>query len=183
MTTCSPQAAAWLLCLLTGASLLCPAAQAQVRVVRHDDDRLRIIAAVDVVVHVAGEADSRCPLSRPAFQRTAVAALRAASIPATLSERAPSEVYSLLVHVQSVTAGAGCATAVTSELVAQVNGVPDNDPAAAGGAWGSILVGQMTLLRETSLHSAAAGELEAVAQQAIRAQVTRIAGRVRDARP
>jgi hypothetical protein len=158
-------------------------ADGQVRVVLHGDDRLKGIAEVDVVVTVSGDVTGGCVVSRPALQTGATEVLRNARIKATVSEKASSWHYTVLVTVHKATAGEGCASAVTTELVAQVEGFPEADKFAAPDAWGSILMGPMSLTREIDLVTSGPREHDAAIQAAARAQVTALAERIRRANP
>jgi hypothetical protein len=166
------------LCLL--ASL--PTAGAQVRVVLYGDDRLKGITEVDVVVTVLGE-PAGCAISRPGLQTAAVGVLQRSRIRATVSEKASSWHYTVLMTVHKSQAGGGCASAVTTELVAQVEGFPEADKFAAPGAWGSILMGPMSLVRETDLVTSGSTDHDAALQAAAQAQVTALAERIRRANP
>jgi len=157
-------------------------AEGQVRVVLYGDDRLKGIAEVDVVVTVLGET-AACVVSRPALQTGATDTLKNSRIRATMSEKASSWHYTVLVTVHKSAAGDGCASAVTTELVAQVEGFPEADKFAAPGAWGSILMGPMSLVRENDLVTSSPREHDAAVQAAARAQVTALAGRIRRANP
>ena len=165
-------------CLL--ASLV--TADGQVRVVLYGDDRLRGITEVDVVVTVMGEA-AACAVSRPALQTSATDTLETSRLRATVSEKASSWHYTVLVTVHQSAAGEGCASAVTTELVAQVEGFPEADKFAAPGAWGSILIGPMSLVRENDLVTSPVSEHDAAVQAAARAQITAIAERIGRANP
>jgi len=122
----------------------------QVRVVRYGDDRLTGVMSVDVVVSMSpgGEA---CRLTSSALQDAAVAALRQSGIKASVSARASSWFYTVYVRLASVAAADRCVTAVETQLVAQVQGIPEADRDAPAGAWGSLLVGELSLLRESMM--------------------------------
>src|SRR4029078_1864534 len=121
----------------------------QVRVVRYGDDRLAGITTVDVVVILTG--DETCGLRPGAVQESAVAALRRAGIKATASAKASSWFHTVYLRLDSGIAANECVTAVETELVAQVQGIPEADKSAGPGAWGSLLVGELSLLRESAL--------------------------------
>ena len=157
-------------------------AAAQVRVVLYGDDRLRGISEVDVVVTVTGDAPA-CAVARPSLQTGAVATLRGSGIRATVSEKASSWHYTVLITVQARAAGNECVSAVATELVAQVEGFPEADKFAAAEAWGSILIGPMSLVRENDLVTSGANAHDAAVQAAARAQVAALAERVRRANP
>ncbi len=169
---------------VTGVCLLASLATtgAQVRVVLYGDDRLKGITEVDVVVTVLGEA-AACAVSRPGLQTAAVGVLQGSRIRATVSEKASSWHYTVLMTVRKSPAGDGCASAVSTELVAQVEGFPEADKFAAPGAWGSILMGPMSLVRENDLVTSAPREHDATVQAAALAQVAALAERVRRANP
>jgi hypothetical protein len=157
-------------------------ADAQVRVVLYGDDRLRGISEVDVVVTLTGDAPG-CAVARPSLQTDAVGTLRGSRIRATVSEKASSWHYTVLITVQTRAAGNECATAVTTELVAQVEGFPEADKFAAAEAWGSVLIGPMSLARENALVTSAPNAHDATVQATARAQVAALAERVRRANP
>lgn len=156
--------------------------QAQVRVVREGDARLYGIREADVVVDVQSEA-GECMLTRAAVQATARDALRGGGLTATVSEKARSGFYSLVVAVRSRPTGPACAASVATELVAEVRAVPEADAAAAPGAWGSILKGALPLVRESTLVIAAPSAHDATVQDTVRAHAAAIAARVRAANP
>ena len=157
-------------------------AEEQVRVILYGDDRLKGITEVDVVVTVLGDT-AACTVSRPALQTGATNTLRNSRIRATVSEKASSWHYTVLMTIHLSAAGNGCASAVTTELVAQVEGFPEADKFAAPGAWGSILMGPMSLVRENDLVTSAPREHDAAVQAAALAQVAALAERVRRANP
>jgi hypothetical protein len=158
------------------------AAAAQVRIVLYGDDRLKGITEVDVVVTVTGDT-AVCAVSRPTLQTGATETLRSSRIRATVSEKASSWHYTVLLTVHKSAAGDECASAVTTELVAQVEGFPEADKFAAPGAWGSILIGPMSLVRENDLVTSPVSEHDAAVQAAARAQITAIAERIGRANP
>jgi hypothetical protein len=170
--------------LVTGLYLLASVATAgaQVRVVLYGDDRLKGIAEVDVVVTVRGDT-AACAVSRPALQTGATNTLRTSRIRATVSEKASSWHYTVLMTTHSSAAGNGCASALTTELVAQVEGFPEADKFAAPGTWGSILIGPMSLVRENDLVTSAPREHDAAVQAAALAQVEALTERMRRANP
>lgn len=158
-------------------------ASAQVRVVLYGDDRLAGIHEVDVVVTVAGETTQPCAVSRPALQTGTAGTLRAAGIRATVSEKASSWHYTVHVTVHTRAAGDRCASAITAELAAQVEGFPEADKFAAPGAWGSVLIGPMSLARENDLVTSAPREHDALVQAAVGVQAAALAERIRRANP
>jgi hypothetical protein len=164
----------------------------QVRVVRHGDDRLAGITQVDVVVEIAGDLSGQCAMGRAAVAELAQAALREAGVKASLSEKASSWFYSVVIRVTTAAAspassqppvrGSVCVAFVETELVAQVAGFPEGDRNATG-KWGSILIGQMPLVAKTDLVTGAPEEHDAAVRQAVRASVTLIATKLRAANP
>jgi hypothetical protein len=171
----------WVTSLCLAASLA--TVDGQVRVVLYGDDRLKGIAEVDVVVDVTGDTSPACLVSRPALQTTASEMLRKSRVRATVSEKASSWHYTVQLTVHKAAVGEGCASAVSTELVAQVEGFPEADKFAASGAWGSILMGSMSLAREIDLVTSGPREHDAAVQAAARAQVIALAGRIRRANP
>jgi hypothetical protein len=172
---------AWVtsVCLLASVASM----DGQVRIILHGDDRLKGITEVDVVVAVTGDATPACAVSRPALQTTATEMLRKSRVRATVSEKASSWHYTVHVTVHTATAGDGCASAVTTELVAQVEGFPEADKFAAPGAWGSVLMGPMSLARENDLVTSGPREHDAAVQAAARDQLSALAERIRLANP
>lgn len=166
-------------------SLLARAApgHAQVRVILYGDDRLAGITAVDVVVTVTGDFATQCAVSRVELQTRAAETLRAAQIRATVSEVASSWHYTVTVTVRNGLAGGACVSALSTELVAHVEGFPEADKFAAADAWGSILIGTMSLVRENDLVTSPLNEHDVAVQAAATAQVAGLAERVRRANP
>jgi hypothetical protein len=153
------------------------ATDAQVRVVRSGDDRLAVVSAVDVLL-LHTEADSRCAVTIPAMQALAVGALREAGLPATLSETAPSDAYSVVIDIGSASREDLCAATVTTELVAQVDGLPHGDKSRPG-QWGSILVGYMPLIHLRTLVIGPALEHDAAVRRAVHAQLEAVTAKLR----
>jgi hypothetical protein len=153
-----------------------------VRVVRHGDDRLVAISEVDVVVTMPAAIEG-CRVDLARLQRTAVERLRNAGLSATLSARAPSSPYSVLVDVRATPAGGGCATSVRSELVAAVYGMPEAEMPAVEGRWGSLLVGSMPLVREDDLVFAPGVQHDAAVLSTLDRQLAGIAAKVRSVNP
>jgi hypothetical protein len=161
-------------------SLLATDVGGQVRVVRSGDDRLSGVDQVDVLV-VLESAQAQCETSVPSMRAQAVDALRAAGITATTSEKARSWHYSIVVTVRTETAAATCASAILSELVAEVAAVPEADKALPPAHWGSWLMGIMPLVRESALVIASPVAHDAAVQQAVRTHAAAIASRIRRA--
>jgi hypothetical protein len=151
----------------------------QVRVVRYGDDRLTGITEVDVLITTQPAAG--CDVGVPASQQTAADALAAANVRATQSITARSWHYSVVVDVRSGRSGTSCASSVTTELVAEVAGAPEADALLPPGAWGSLLMGYMTLARESTLVIAPPLEHDAAVRAVIGDHVTAIAMRLRSA--
>jgi hypothetical protein len=155
-----------------------PAAGAPgVRVVRYGDDRLSGITAVDVV---AGDMRANtCGLSRGMLQETAIDGLRAAGMKASVSAKASSWFYTVYVTAESSAVDGRCVTAVTAELVARVDGIPEVDRNAPQDAWGSVLVGQMPLVRQSALVSSRRADHAARVASTLGEQVRAIGARIR----
>jgi hypothetical protein len=153
------------------------ASASQVRVVRYGDDRLTGITQVDVVVSITGDV-GRCPIDRARLQQAAVVTLRASQVEATVSEKASSWFYSVLVTAHAAAVGGSCACAISAELIAQVDGIPEADRHAAPGAWGSLLVGGLSLIRETAMVTSPAPEHPGPVETVLRAQIAAIGARI-----
>jgi hypothetical protein len=159
------------------ASLAAPG-YAQERVVRQGDDRLKGIAAVEVTIDPVPPDAARCGLTREQLQKTAVAALKRAGVKATLSEKAGSSPYTVYATVSSVRLAGQCATSVVTELTAQIEGVPEADRSAPAGAPGSLLVGQLTLIRHNGVISSRASAHASSVWSLLREHLTDIATRI-----
>ena len=170
--------------LLTAAATAHVAAQEtpRVRVVRYGDDRLAGIREVDVLVTRAATM-AACHVDVSGVQRRAVAALGRENVSATVSEKGRSWFYSIVVDIRSEQTVAACATVVTTELVAEVAGIPEADRGLPDGEWGSLLVGPLPLVRDMALVIRPNVEHDAAIQEAIGAQVAAIATRIRSANP
>jgi hypothetical protein len=153
------------------------ASASQVRVVRYGDDRLYGITDVDVVVSMAGDA-AKCSVERMSLQQSVVDALRASRIKASVSEKASSGPYSVLVSAHSAAVGRSCVTAIGVELIAHVDGIPEADRRLSPEMWGSILVGPLSLVRESALVNSVAANHEIAVLTALRAQVAAIGARI-----
>ena len=152
---------------------------AQVRVVRHGDERLAGIAAVDVLVNIGGDG-SACRPQRQALQAAARDVFRTRGLAATVSEAAPSDAHTVRVIAQSAAVGRTCVTALSTELVAHVAGIPEGERQLRD-AWGSLLIGELSLLDKRALvRSAVRGHHQEVARQ-LRQQIDAIATRIRGA--
>jgi hypothetical protein len=162
--------------------LMSASVAAQVRIVRYDDDRLKGIGEVDVLV-LQSSSQGACRVSRPTLQNRALGALRERGVAATVSEKARSWYYSVVIEIHSGSQSSVCASAVSTELVAEVAGIPEADNAAPPGSWGSFLVGGMALLKDKTLVIGTALEHDAAVQQAVEAQVAAVAARIRSANP
>ena len=157
--------------------------QGQVRVVRHGDERLAGITAVDVLVRVTPDRDAPCATARVHLQEVAINALREVPLTATLSEKSASWFYTVLVTVASTAAGRSCAAAVATELIAHVEAMPDADRAAPPGTWGSLLVGELPLVRDSALVTTPAKAHDAAVHKVLRAQLASLGRRIRAANP
>jgi hypothetical protein len=154
------------------------AAPAQVRVVRRGDDRLAGIDAVDVVVRGLDSETQPCGLAKSALLDVAASALRSAGLRATVSVRDSSWFYSTIVGVASSASGGRCATALSTSLIAHVDGIPGTDRYAPE-RWGSLLVGEMPLVSELAVvHTTPSSHAAAVAA-AVRKQISAIGERIR----
>ena len=154
---------------------------AQARVVRYDDDRLSDVSAVDVLVRAVAEQD-RCAVSRSLIEQEAADALRAAGIAATVSAVGRSWFYSVVIDLRSSLAGSLCASAVRTELVAEVRGIPEADTMLPEGTFGSLLVGAMPLAGDDAVVIGVPDLHDAAVRQVVTAQVAALAARVRAAR-
>ena len=161
-------------------ALLTTVVAGQVRVVRYGDDRLSGIDQVDLLVVLESTRET-CQTSVPSLQRQALDILRAAGIKATSSEKARSWHYSVVVNVRTDTDGTTCATAIATELVAEVAGIPESDKELPPERWGSWLMGTMSLARESALVIGGPLAHDAAVQRAIRTHVLAIAGKIRSA--
>jgi hypothetical protein len=153
-----------------------------VRVVRYGDERLKGITRVDVVVHETGDVHA-CRVGKNGLQRAATAALAEVPLAASVSEKASSWFYSLEVTTASILTGERCATSVWTELVAHVDGMPEADRYAPPGAWGSLLVGQLSLLRQSAVVSSPLAHHQTRLESTLRVQVAAIGGRIKAANP
>jgi hypothetical protein len=154
------------------------AATAQVRVVRYGDDRLTGITRVDLFVEEIGADGGTCGLLRSTVQTTSLAALRGSGLQSSISEKSSSWFYTVQVRTESAIAGTQCVTSIASELVAQVDGIPEADRFAPLDRWGSLLVGQLLLLRETRLLASERSTHAADVQSVLNAQMRRIGERI-----
>ena len=178
-------------CTVTTLDALAPAAMsstprsrtADVRVVRYGDDRLTGITTIDVVVPDLDAHAASCGLSRVELQDAAVASLRAAGIKASVSGRASSWFYTIYVTVGAAAEDDRCVSSIGAELMAQVEGIPEADRHAAKDAWGSLLVGQMSLAREGVIISSSRAGHRARAEASVRDQVGAIGARIRAVNP
>jgi hypothetical protein len=158
-------------------------ADAQVRVVRHADERLTGIREVDVLVRGVGAEADGCEAIRHTVEATAAERLRAGGVRATVSEVAPSWHHSLLITLSSAATPCGCSTALVIDLVAHVRGMPDADAHAAPDAWGSLLVGYMPLSSTTDVVTASAPTHPHAIEQLVRTRVDALAARIKSKNP
>jgi hypothetical protein len=139
--------------------------------------RLSGITAVDVVVSEMNA--NACGLSRAALQDSAVTALRAAGTTASVSAKASSWFYTVYVTAESSAADGRCVTAVRAELMAQVSGIPEADRFAPQDGWGSLLVGEMPLVRQSAMVNSSRTGHAAQVDAVVREQVTAIGARIK----
>lgn len=154
----------------------------QVRIVRYGDDRLIGISELDVLVTVQAPRP-QCAVSTTALQRRAVDALRASGIQVTVSDKARSSDYSLVIEVRSDGMAGTCSSALATQLVTEVSAIPEADRNLPPRSWGSLLVGAMRLAGENALVIAQDREHDSAVQKAVAAQVAALAARVRSANP
>ena len=160
-----------------------PMAPAQVRVVRYDDNRLAGIDQVDVLLTGESNDAGDCAPARTLLQSVALDALRGAGLKATVSEKARSWFYSVVISSTAARVNAHCVTALSTQLVAEVQGIPEADRYAPAGSWGSLLVGSMPLVSITDLVTSPAKEHHSAVGVRLRAQLATIAARIRAASP
>jgi hypothetical protein len=153
---------------------------AQIRVVRSGDSRLVGISMVDVVVETRASPDAksqRCLPPRDELGRLAVATLSAATLKATLSDRASSWFHTVYVLGHATRVDGTCVTALETDLRTAVNAIPDADTQRPSGQWGSLLRGDLSLTRDGVLVSSPPSDPSPLLD-ALRGQLTRIARRV-----
>jgi hypothetical protein len=155
--------------------------EAQVRVVRRGDDRLRGVRSVDIVVTHASASDRECAVATQALEEGAVTALQATGLRGTVSAKAPSWFYTVEIEVRSRRADESCVTSLSADLVAHVDGWPEADRGLPANAWGSLLVGTMRLIHEAALVSAPPARHATHVTQELHARLTAIGERVRRA--
>ena len=154
-------------------------ANAQVRVVRRGDERLKGISSVDVVVTGLDAGTAACGLDKPSLLRESARRLNSPGLRATISERASSWFYTLTVDVRSTLTAGRCATAVATDLIAHVDGIPEADRHGPPEEWGSLLVGGITLIHDLAVvQSDRAGHATAVAASLAK-QISSIGERIR----
>lgn len=161
------------------AALAAEAADAQVRVVRRNDERLKGVTSVDVVVTGIDAAAADCRLDKPSLERAAVRLLNGPGLRATVSERASSWFYTVRVDVRSTIAAGRCATALWIGLIAHVDGIPDSDRDGPPAAWGSLLVGEMALLHDLAVVQGEPGSHASAVDASLRTQISAIGERIR----
>lgn len=166
------------LALLAGA-LIPIVGGAQVRVVRRGDERLKGITSVDIVVTGLDAGPSRCGLDKASLLRDSARLLNGPGLRATISEHASSWFYSVTVDVRSTLLQGRCATALSTDLIAHADGIPDADRHAPPEEWGSLLVGEITLIHELAVvQSEAAAHADGVAAS-LRKQISSMKDRIR----
>lgn len=151
---------------------------AQVRVVRYGDDRLKGIAEVDVVIDPVRAEAARCGVTREALQQVILDTFGPTGLKATISEKASSWHYTVYLTASTVISDGHCATGIVTELMAQVEGIPVADHKAPPGVWGSLLVGQLTLIRHNGIVSSRVSAHPADVRSIVREHVLAIATRV-----
>jgi hypothetical protein len=167
--------------LLVANTVMSAAAQAPVRVVRYGDDRLVGVTEVDIVVRVGQAVADACAASPDSLQSTARDALRQAGLTATVSEKSSSWFYSVVVNVITARVDSRCVASLTTELVAEVQGIPESDLARRPGTWGSLLVGHMPLSSMSELVIVPLSEHDSAVRAAVRGQLTALATKLRAA--
>jgi hypothetical protein len=170
------------LVLLALLALVPVASAAQVRVVRSGDDRLTGIDQVDLLI-VQETAPPACRPAAPTLQDAARQALTAAGIRVSVSEKARSWHYSVVVTMRSERGDSGCISSIATELVAEVAGIPEADKDLPPDRWGSWLKGFIPLVRESALVIGKPVAHDAAVQQAIRTHTAAIAARIRSVNP
>jgi hypothetical protein len=150
----------------------------QVRVVRYGDDRLEGISAVDVVIDPLRTDAARCGVTREALQPFILSTLQSTALKATISEKASSWHHTVYVTASTVISDGHCATSVVTELMAQVEGIPAAERDAPPGHWGSLLVGQLTLIRHNGIVSSRAAAHAADVRSVLRDHLVAIGTRV-----
>jgi len=133
------------------------------------------------VASVTAGVDSACAMWRSSRQMST----RNSAEPAKANQndlasaKAISWFYTVYVTAESAAADGHCMTAVRGELMAQVNGIPDADRAAPQDTWGSLLVGEMPLVRQSVLVTSNQAEHASQVNDAVREQLTAIGARIR----
>ena|SRR5688500_4782743 len=142
----------------------------QVRELRHGDDRLKGITAVDVVIDPVAADGTRCGLAREAIQQVTVTALQSAGLKATVRENASSAFFTVYVTATTVRSGSQCATSLVTDLMAHVEGAQDG---------GLALVGEMSLIRHqgvvSSTRAAHTAQVHSVLSDHLKAIGSRVA--------
>jgi hypothetical protein len=150
----------------------------QVRVVKRGDARLHGLRAVDVYVHSILADGIACGLTVESLQAAAVTALRKRGIGATISEKASSWFNTVHVEAQTLRADGGCITSLNVDLTTHVEAIPDADRYAAADAWGSLLVGELSLARRSGLTSSTRDQHRRAVGDALADHVTAIGERI-----
>ena len=166
------------LALLVGA-LIPIAASAQVRVVRRGDERLKGITSLDVVVTGLDAGIPPCGLEKGSLLRESARLLNGPGLRATISERASSWFYTVVIDVRSTLTAGRCATALSTDLVAHVDGIPEADRAAPPEAWGSLLIGDLTLIHDLAVIQSDPSGHPAAIDASLRKQISSIGERIR----
>lgn len=151
---------------------------AQARLVREGDDRLKGITTVDVVIDPVRPEAARCGVTREGLQQIVLSTLGPTGLKATISEKASSWYHTLYVAASTVISDGHCATGLVTELMAQVEGIPLEERQAPAGHVGSLLRGQLTLIRHSGIVSSRAAAHAADVRSVLREHLQAIATRV-----
>jgi len=161
---------------------------AQVRVVRYGDDRLSGIRHLDILVDGPTAVAGACSLAVAPIQQAAVSAVTETGLKASVSEKASSWFHTVVIGVRSLALSDQCMISLNVELLAHVEAMPLGDRQEPRTEWGSLLMGQMALLRSSGLLPSSIAARQQIVNSATRSAVIDIARRVRaaqgaDARP
>jgi hypothetical protein len=164
------------------ALLVAALAQAgQVRVVKRDDQRLQGLTTVDIVVETSTADDAGCAPAPAALQQTARAALAALGLQASVSERASSWFNTVYLRAESIRVADQCVTAFAAHLIVHVDGIPAADRSLPTDAWGSLLVGELSLARRSGLVASPTAVHARQVERAVVEHLNAIGARIRAA--
>jgi hypothetical protein len=152
-----------------------------IRVVKRGDARLRGITAVDVYVADLGGVSAKCGLSKAPLHNAARQAVAPTGLNATVSEAGSSWFFTVRVTIESVAYRDRCTTSIRTHLITHVEGIPEQDRYTSGGEWGSLLVGEMVLVGQTTLTESALRDHADRVSGVVAEHVATIAGRIRAA--